>query len=136
MYVAGRPHRLKEPSRTVLELAADNSQFFTDAEVLQELLHRYVSLRDHPKAAAAVNEARLLMGGRIEPMLAEDVTRAAEMSNRYPGLSARDLVHAAIAIRAGATHIVSADSAFDVLTEIERLDPLRVEEWRAEVTAN
>jgi predicted nucleic acid-binding protein len=76
------------------------------------------------------------MGSRIEPMLAEDVTRAAEMSNRYPSLSARDLVHAAIAIRAGATHIVSADSAFDVLTEITRLDPLRVEEWRTDVAAS
>lgn len=73
------------------------------------------------------------MEGRIEPMLAEDVRRANEMADRYPRLSARDLIHVAIAVRAGATHIVTADSAFDVVSEIERLDPLRVEEWRSAV---
>lgn len=130
MYVAGRPHPLKEPSQSVLDLATDNPQFFTDAEVLQEILHRYVSLREHARALAAVNEARSLMEGRIEPLLAEDVVLAADLANRYPSLSARDLIHVAIAMRAGASHIVSADTAFDGLTEIERLDPVRVAEWR------
>lgn len=76
-----------------------------------------------------------LMSGRVEPLLAEDVLSATIFADRYPRLSSRDLIHVAIAMRAGATHIVSADAAFDVVTEIERLDPARVEEWRGRVIA-
>lgn len=129
MYIAGRAHPLKEPSRTVLGLAADYPRFFTDAEVLQELLHRYISLGERAKARAAVTEARSIMGDRIEPVLAEDVRQAADLANRYTQLSARDLIHVAVARRAGASHIVSADTALDVVTEIGRLDPLHVADW-------
>ena len=46
MYAAGRPHPLKEPSAAVLEfIALQPERFFTSAEVLQELMYRYLSLR-------------------------------------------------------------------------------------------
>lgn len=76
------------------------------------------------------------MKGRIEPLIDKDVELASKLADRYPALSARDLIHVAIAVRAGATHIVSADTAFDVVTEIQRLDPLRVAEWREAVLAD
>jgi predicted nucleic acid-binding protein len=44
-YAAGRDHRLKESCRQILRLAARHPRSFsTDAEVLQEMLHRYLTL--------------------------------------------------------------------------------------------
>jgi predicted nucleic acid-binding protein len=62
-------------------------------------------------------------------MFAEDVQRAAELAATYPRLSAHDLVHVAVMERAGATAIVTADSAFDNLAGIERLDPADAAAW-------
>ena len=136
MYVWGKPHSLSEHSRQVLRLSEERPQaFFTDAEVLQEMLHRYIAVRQWPAAGPAIVAFAKVMSGRIEPLFGEDVLHAAKLADCYPALSARDLIHVAIAVRAGATHIVSADTAFDVVTEIERLDPLRVAEWRGEVSA-
>ncbi len=50
-YAAGRDHPLKETCKEVLRLAARYSRsFFTDAEVLQEMLHRYLALRRYAPA--------------------------------------------------------------------------------------
>jgi len=135
MYVWGAPHELQAPSRTIIRLAGQApAHFFTDSEVLQEMLHRYRALRYWPLGRRAISAFARLLEGRVQPMLAEDVRHAAELADRYSQLSARDLIHVAIAIRSGATHIVTADSSFEVVTEIERLDPMRVEEWRGAVS--
>lgn len=50
IYAAGRPHALKEPCVEVLTRVAERPQaFITDAEVLQELLHRYLALGRWPQ---------------------------------------------------------------------------------------
>lgn len=56
------------------------------------------------------------------------------MASENPELSARDLIHVAIMRRVGSRQIVTADRAFDAIEGIERLDPLRVEEWAGRVT--
>ena len=134
MYSVGRPHAQKEPSRSVIQLASASDAFFTDAEVLQELLHRYIAINRWAAVQPQFASFLTLLEGRIEPVFAEDVVLAAELAERYPSLSARDLVHTAIAVRVGAKHIVSADTSFDAVTEIERLDPMRVSVWRGMVT--
>lgn len=136
VYSEGRDHPLKEHSKRVLALVPDHAGFFTDAEVFQELLHRYLALRTWEKMRAALADFAALMSGRIEAMLWGDVERAAQLAPDYPALSARDLVHVAVMQRLGATHIVSADAGFDVVDAIERLDPLRVDEWRSLVSGN
>ena len=75
------------------------------------------------------------MTGRIEPMLAGDVARAAQLADSYPGLSARDLVHAAVMFRVGSSRIATADTGFDFIDGIERLDPMMVDEWSDTVLA-
>ena len=46
IYVAGTDHPLREPCTRVMDLVAELPHLFlTDAEVMQELLHRYVSIR-------------------------------------------------------------------------------------------
>ena len=131
MYASGRGHRLKTPSRRIIEAAsASRSRFFTDAEVLQEIVHRYQAISAwQGRGQLIFEEFFLVMEGRIEPMFAEDVQRAVELTEAYPQLSARDLVHVAVMERAGATAIVTADSAFDNLDGVERLDPANAASW-------
>jgi predicted nucleic acid-binding protein len=136
VYSVGRDHPLKNDAKRVLALVPGHVAFFTDAEVFQELLHRYLALRSWEEMRSSFSNFLDLMSGRIEAMLAEDVDRAAQLATAYPLLSARDLIHVAVIQRVGATHIVSADTDFDTVDSIERLDPLRVDEWRSLVPGN
>lgn len=131
IYATGRPHPLKQPSGEVLLLAASHpEQFLTSAEVIQELIHRFMALHAWSTGRQTVSDALTLMGGRIEPLLAEDVALACDLVGHNPGLSARDLTHLAVMSRTGCTRIASADSSFDRVSEIQRLDPLLVDGWR------
>ena len=132
IYAAGRPHPLKLPCTQILELIAEKPHgFVTDAEVLQELLHRYLNLRLWPDPGLVVVENfALLMRSRVEAVSDIDVLAAAHSVHAFPRLSARDLLHLSIAQRTGALAIVSADRDFDGLPHMERLDPTDFERWR------
>ncbi len=73
------------------------------------------------------------MEGRIESVRAVDVEQAALLADQYAGLSARDLLHAAVMRRVGATTLVSADRGFDRIAGIERLDPSDVASWEEQL---
>lgn len=135
LYAAGGPHLLKDRSLDVLELAEQHrSAFCTDAEVFQEMLHRYRPSGLWAEGRALLWQFGILMEGRVEPVQVEDVLAAVELAQQYSGrLSARDLLHLAIMARIGVTHIVTADTGFDHLDGIERLDPARVESWRESI---
>lgn len=130
IYAAGREHSCKAPCARVLMLAAEHPQsFVTDAEVLQELVHRYVALGRWALGREMLHGFAEVMHDRIEPVYARDILEAAELAGGNPGISARDLLHAAVMQRVGAAQIVSVDGDFDRLPNITRLDPLHVEEW-------
>ena len=81
IYAAGRSHPLKEPSTQVLMLAADHPRaFVTDAEVMQELLHRYLALRLWPQGREVFHRFTELMQGRVEAIEPADVERAAGLA--------------------------------------------------------
>ena len=134
---------MKEPCREVLRLAARHPRYFsTDAEVLQEMLHRYLSLGRWPQGRRVVLAFADLMAGSVERVGAEDAIRACDLADRYAmgpraRLAARDLLHAAVILRAEAppSKIVTADGNFDELGAegIERLDPADVGAWRREI---
>ena len=132
IYAAGRPHPLKQPCANVLALVADHPEaFVTDAEVLQELLHRYLALRMwHPHGRETFEAFADLMRERVEPAYASDVEDAAMLADEHRDLGARDLLHAAVMKRLGSTRIVSADTGLDRLPGIQRLDPTEVASWR------
>jgi predicted nucleic acid-binding protein len=69
------------------------------------------------------------MRSRIEPVFTRDVERAASLADEHAEFEARDLVHVAVMERVGATAIVTADTTFDGLKGIERLDPLKANRW-------
>ena len=132
IYAAGREHPYKQPCARILRMVAEEPQsFVTDSEVLQELLHRYLASGRWTFGREVVRAFAEAMRGRIEPVHAEDVTLAAELADRHPEVSARDLVHAAVMLRLESDRIISADSDFDRLEVVSRLDPARVEEWES-----
>ena len=132
IYAAGREHPYKQPCARILRMVAEEPQsFVTDSEVLQELLHRYLASGRWALGREVVRAFAEAMRGRIEPVHAEDVTLAAELADRHPEVSARDLVHAAVMRRLESDRIISADSDFDRLEGVGRLDPARIEEWES-----
>jgi predicted nucleic acid-binding protein len=137
IYATGQPHRLKNPSIDVLGLAAEYpGAFVTSAEVFQELLHHFLSLRQwQGRGHAAFKDFAELMADRIESIDASDVFAAAALAAQHPRLGARDLLHLAVMNRLGITRIVSADRGFDRVAEVERLDPADVDSWRESVFA-
>ena len=131
IYAAGRDHPYKEPCARILRILADDPQsFVTDSEVLQEIMHRYLASGRWALGREVVRAFAEAMRGRVEPVHGEDVTLATELADRHPGVSARDLVHTAVMQRLRIGHIISADTDFDRLEGIDRLDPARIEEWQ------
>lgn len=137
MYAGGAAHPLKQLCIDILQLVADDPRrFVTDAEVLQEMLHRYRAQRTLAQGIVMLREFEELMRGRITPMMAEDVLLAASLTSSLPSaLAARDLIHLAVMRRLDVTRIISADQGFDGLPGVERLDPAEFEEWRASLAA-
>jgi predicted nucleic acid-binding protein len=136
IYAAGSDHPYKEPCARILRILADDPQsLVTDSEVLQEIMHRYLASGRWTLGREVVRAFAEAMRGRIQPVHAEDVTLAAELADQNPEVSARDLVHAAVMQRLGVERIISADTDFDRLEGIDRLDPARMSEWGRAILA-
>ena len=130
IYASGREHPSKEPCARVLMMAAEHPlSFVTDAEVLQELLHRYLASGRWSLGREVLWGFSEVMRDRIEPVRVEDVHLAATLADVHPGISARDLVHAAVMRRLETSLIISVDTDFDRLPGVRRLDPAHAEEW-------
>lgn len=104
--------------------------FVTDAEVLQELLHRSIAPRAGQAGLERLSSFVHLMQGRIEPLYVADVEDAASLASRYGDASARDIVHVAVMRRLGITRLVSAERDDDRVEGVTRLDPADIEEWK------
>ncbi len=123
MYAAGRHHPLRAPSLRFLGQVANGSvQAATSVEVVQEILHRYLSIRK-PGLAARVAQDTLDMFAPVIPITHALIRRVPDLASRYPGLDARDLVHVATCLHEGITEIVSPDRGFDQVAELHRIDP-------------
>ena len=130
MYAAGSEHPLRAPCARVMDIiAAHPSRFITDAEVFQEIIHRYLSERRWPLGREVFNRFVRATQRRIEPVYAEDVIHAAALADENPGIYQGNLVHAAVALRLGVSCIISTDTDFDRLPVITRLAPERVDDW-------
>lgn len=119
MYLVGTPHPNKAASRSLLERAiADGEILVTDAEVLQEILHRYVAI-DRRDAIGSAMAAVLDVADEVFPIERVDVQRAAVMLDASD-LSARDAIHLAVMQRHGIGRIMTFDRRFDAIPGIER----------------
>lgn len=121
MYLVGSPHPHKTDAQQLLEkLIANRERLVTDAEALQEILHRYVAI-DRRDAIQPAFDALL---GVVDEVLSVDrvaVERAKQIVLGYRQLSARDAVHLAVMEQNGIRQILSFDAGFDAFTGIARL---------------
>jgi uncharacterized protein len=121
MYLIGSPHPHKTDAQRLLEkLIADRERLVTDAEVLQEILHRYVAI-DRRDAIQPAFDALL---GIVDEVLIVDgraVERARQIVLGYRQLSARDALHLSVMEQNGIRQIASFDSGFDAFPGIARL---------------
>lgn len=121
MYQVGAPHPHKADAQRALErLASDRERLVTDAEVLQEILHRYAAI-DRRDAIQPAFDALL---GIVDEVFAVDlsaVERAKTILMGHPYLSSRDALHLAIMEQQGIERILSFDAAFDGFPGITRL---------------
>lgn len=121
MYLVGADHRHKTDARRLLETAiADGERLVTDAEVLQEILHRYVAI-DRRDAIQPAFDALLGVVDDVRPIERSDVERAKAIVLGHPRLSARDAVHLAVMGRERISRIMSFDAGFDGFPGVTRL---------------
>lgn len=121
MYLVGAPHRHKVDAQRLLERAiADRERLVTDAEVLQEILHRYhaIGRRD---AIQPAYETLLGVVDEVLPIDLPTVQRAKEIVLSSKALSARDAIHVAAMEAHGVRRILTFDAGFEEIAGIERL---------------
>ena len=120
MYLVGAAHPNKDVARAALERAiVDGERLVTDAEVLQEILHRYAAI-DRRDAIGPCIDAVL---GVVDDVLAierPDVLAAQRLVERVPRLSARDALHVAVMQRHGIDEILTFDRGFDAIAGLRR----------------
>jgi len=121
MYLVGAAHPHKADARRLIETAvAAGERLVTDAEVLQEILHRYVAI-DRREAIQPAFDAIIGVVDDVYGVGVADVERAKVIVLGKRRLSARDALHAAIMERERITRIMSFDAAFDGVPGIARL---------------
>ena len=119
MYLVGADHQHKAEARALLERAiADGETLVTDAEVVAEILHRYVAI-DRRDAIGPAFDALLGVVDEVFPVERDDVERARRLLGST-ALSARDAVHVAIMRRHAVSRILTFDRGFDAIAEIQR----------------
>lgn len=110
MYAVGRSHPLRDETRERITLhVSDRRPLATSAEVLQEFLHAYLPVGRAATLDAALRLARDV--ATVWPVEEDDVVHARNLTERHPGLSARDLLHLAVCHRRGAEEILTFDQA-------------------------
>jgi hypothetical protein len=121
MYLIGAAHPHKVDAQRLLErLVSDRERLVTDAEVLQEILHRYVAI-DRRDAIQPAYDLLLAVVDEVLPIDREVAERAKDIVMGRRRLSARDALHIAVMERHGIGRILSFDAGFDGLPGITRL---------------
>ncbi|MCC7415598.1 MAG: type II toxin-antitoxin system VapC family toxin [Acidobacteria bacterium] len=121
MYLVGAAHPHKADAQRLLAAAiAAGERLVTDAEVLQEILHRYVAI-DRREAIQPAFDAILGVVDEVFDVTAADVDRAKTIVLGRRRLSSRDALHLAVMARERLGRIMSFDGGFDGVPGIARL---------------
>jgi uncharacterized protein len=121
MYLVGADHLNKERAVTRLdELITRQERLVSDAEVIQEILHRYAAI-ERLDAIQPAFDALLDIVDDVLPVslsVVEDAKRI--VLGRY-GLSARDALHVAVMQAHRVDRILSFDADFDHFPGLVRI---------------
>lgn len=123
MYAAGTRHPHKQPSVRFLErVASGEVDAALDAEVLQEILHRYRAIGRWADGRQVYDQARRIFPV-VVPITAEVLDRARALLDDHRSVMARDAVHAAVVSVHGLEGISSYDRDFDRIAGLKRSEP-------------
>jgi predicted nucleic acid-binding protein len=121
MYLVGAPHPRKTDAQRLLErLISDGAKLVTDAEVFQEILHRYVAIQRRD----AIQHAFDVLNSCVDDVLPVEravTEKARELVLGYSSLSARDALHIAVMDLHRIDTILSFDQDFDLYPGIRRI---------------
>jgi hypothetical protein len=121
MYLVGPDHTHKTDAQRLLDrFVIERQRLVTDAEVLQEVLHRYSAIHRRTTIQHAF-DALLAVVDEVFPVDLKAVERAKQIVLAYTALSARDAVHLAIMEQQGIDRILSFDKGFDRFPGVTRL---------------
>jgi predicted nucleic acid-binding protein len=108
--------------RLLRQLARGEIEGVIDAEVLQEILHRYRSIRRWKEGREVYLFVRRIL--TIVAPITTDVTDLAwTLLDSNPRVMARDALHAAVCRSQGIRVVCSYDKDFENFTELERVEP-------------
>ena len=123
LYAAGSEHLLKVACGDILARVGDGDlDAVTSSEVVQELL--YVLSRRNLRAEGLRLAAEVMdMFPELLPVTGADMQRTCRLLEDHPELPVRDAVHCSVMAGRGITRIISADTHFDSVPGIQRIDP-------------
>lgn len=123
MYAAGTEHKNKAPNVHFLETVARGDLDATiDVETLQEIMHRYRSIKRWKRGRQVYDLARQLFPS-VLPVSAEVMDVARNFMDLHNKIMARDALHAAVAVSYGIDAICSFDRDFDRIESVKRIEP-------------
>lgn len=121
MYLIGGEHPLKHRARgRVEEAVAAGESLCTNAQVLQEILHRYTAI-GRPEFIDPAFEALLALADVVYPIERADVERARRIMRAAAHISVRDALHLAVMQARDIGQILSFDGGFDAIPGVERI---------------
>ena len=124
MYLIGAAHPHKVEAQIILErLIAAGERLVTDAEVFQEIPHRYTAIHRR-EAIGPAFEVLLDTVDEVVPIEKADVLRAAEIVQGRSQTSSRDALHIAVMERRSIKSIMSFDADFDRWRGLDRIHRL------------
>ena len=121
MYLVGAPHPHKiDAQRLLEEIVVSQQRLVTDAEVLQEILHRYAAI-GRREAIQPAYDALLGVVDDVLPITRRDANRAREIVLGSATVSARNAIHLAVMEHHTIRSILSFDQGFDTHPGVTRL---------------
>ncbi len=121
MYLVGAAHPHKMDAQRLLErLISERTRLVSDAEVLQEILHRYAAIGRRDAIQQAF-DALLGIVDAVFPIEQAVAERAKNTLLAHAQISARNALHVAVMQHHGVERILSFDRGFDGVTGIQRV---------------
>ncbi len=111
MYAAGKEHPNKEPSIKLLQLVAlGEIEAVINAEVLQEIFHRYTMIKMKKKGIQLAKNIISLVP-RIYSIEISDALKAMDILERY-NITSRDAIHIAFMLNRNIKEVCTYDRHF------------------------
>ena len=121
MYLIGADHPHKHDAQRLIEKAlVRRERLVTDAEVLQEILHRYSAIQ-RLDAIQPAFDVLLRLVDEVVAVTVETTEAAKDILLGGAVDSARDAIHVAVMAQIGVMRIMSFDRGFDRYPGLERL---------------